>query len=1811
MSEEKHNDSPDGNGQVAKSSYEFGVDRFKSLNIPFNTQVYCSVTHTPLPVGDRTSAVGFCNVLWYDAGFYVTIDEKTAIEQMQSTAIWQMGFMVSKTLQDEYDHVGIKKQFYVKNPDGSVFLYWRNFPIKDYDLSHATFGYLHKDEIDLILQIEQGDKQSEEKISEELNNSFVSETPTIVHHSVTNNVKCQFVTDVTAAAIQSHKQWQITDTNCKFSLAMVTVQQAPLLSELLAGRNHIPHPTDRSWQNWTFEKFYDKILSCFAESNENNVLTKLKTCIANDVEKYSLDVLSGGDTSITSYIAFSKKLENLLDSNGVLSPDKAINPAILTPNDNKDLANYLFRLIRLDDNTTSNKSTPRLHFKQRLLSLLKEQHNVDDFESIEQFKICLLRTYNARLEIACNAGGFGFPLMPSAFPPAVSAAFMLDEANYMQVHAGVSGASPSKSTKGSYKGQTPRNQHLNNMVQTGKASTPCKGCGWSDICQSHTQCHYKAHPGYNSENISWASSANGRAYKTADIRNKGTDKRGKDKLCFTFHPDGTKLSEDEITRLVDGGMKSPYPKTDAGSKRPHNKNGEKINYEPIQILASYTTTKDDSYLRPFSILTSTQEVGVGKERRDANSKKELKALIDTGAVHSSYVNFETATKLQKLGLLHIPSNKRVCTGLNNASCTNVSKAYDIELSFLNELTNKDELLIIRAQVIDSRYDLIIGYPDIFNFELTSKFPSLFSKSWVEKNKRKDLRKQVDNIPIMQASNGSCRADCSCSLQETNPIPHEPLVEKYIVNRDALLDRITPDCDEIDDSVDPWGEIRPNETSESTDRIPDANLHGSAEFKTRIRKITDAYEEVFRSTLTPEPAKVQTFELKVDVEQWLKSAAGKAPRQMSREKMQEVERQIGSMLSLNLIRESTAPAVSHVMLAPKPNGKWRFCVDYRTLNVLSESLSWPIPNIKMMLDRIGSHRAKYYGVLDLSQGFYQIPLDEKSKALTAFITWCGTFEWNRLPMGIKGAPPFFQMIMATIVLVGLIYKICELYIDDILVHAENEDEFCDNLTQVLERCRKYNIKLNPLKCQLGLEEVEYVGHTINSNGIHFTRARLDSVLQFELPTFGKQLKSFVGFCNYFRDHVENFSTKMFPLHELLKDYDKRRRLVWTEQSRQAFEDMKMAIHNCPSLYFMDDQLAIFLHTDASKYGIGAYLFQLTPEGRELPIAFISKTLSDTQRRWHTPQKEAYAIFYAFKQLDYLLRGVHFTLRTDHKNLIYINDTMTEMVIRWKIAVQEYDFDVEHIPGPQNIVADGLSRLIPTGDDTSSSPATTPANSSEIPNILATLCTFTPACDDDHHDLLSVFYQEEFDEDMFCAFSDDMVVEPDSKITSELRKLVSKAHNSFVGHHGVERTVAKVLSVLQIEKNKKLAEQIDLPQLTSYVKQFISLCPVCQKLSTLKVPIQANAFTTSTYEPHQRLNMDSIGPLPPDEKGNCYILVLIDTFTRWIELFPIESVTALTTAMILLQHFGRFGQAQELQSDNGSQFVNEVIRELCLIIGSEHKRTLAYSSEENAIVERANKEVLRHLRAIIHDTKVITKWYMYLPFVQRILNSAVNHNTGVSPAQLLFGNAITLNRSILVDLPVHVKQDLSTWANEMVQAQYLAIDKAAAFQQSVDAKNITKRQATEPTIFPVGDLVLLEYHKKGFKKGPPHKLLTNLKGPYQVMDIDKNTYQLRDLATDKMTPHHVKDIHPFRYDPETTDPMEVARSDKQLFIVDAIISHTGKPKLKSHMTFKVKWQGYEGHTDEYQDLPWSELRNNSVLHDYLRTHGMATLIPTAFR
>src|SRR6185437_2577067 len=186
----------------------------------------------------------------------------------------------------------------------------------------------------------------------------------------------------------------------------------------------------------------------------------------------------------------------------------------------------------------------------------------------------------------------------------------------------------------------------------------------------------------------------------------------------------------------------------------------------------------------------------------------------------------------------------------------------------------------------------------------------------------------------------------------------------------------------------------------------------------------------------------------------------------------------------------------------------------------------------------------------------------------------------------------------------------------------------------------------------------------------------------------------------------------------------------------------------------------------------------------------------------------------------------------------------------------------------------------------------------------------------------------------------------------------------------------------------------------IRQYIKHCPICQKLGQRAAVINTSPFTLASLAPMKSLSIDSIGPLPMDQYGNVHILVAIDDFTRFVELYAIKDVSALQAAKVLLSHIRRYGAPEKLRSDRGSQFVNETIQALLKLIGTEHELTLAESKEENAIVERANKEVMRHLKGIILEKKVVTEWSTFLPLIQRIMNASVHSSSGVSPAQLLF-------------------------------------------------------------------------------------------------------------------------------------------------------------------------------------------------------------------
>ena len=272
----------------------------------------------------------------------------------------------------------------------------------------------------------------------------------------------------------------------------------------------------------------------------------------------------------------------------------------------------------------------------------------------------------------------------------------------------------------------------------------------------------------------------------------------------------------------------------------------------------------------------------------------------------------------------------------------------------------------------------------------------------------------------------------------------------------------------------------------------------------------------------------------------------------------------------------------------------------------------------------------------------------------------------------------------------------------------------------------------------------------------------------------------------------------------------------------------------------------------------------------------------------------------------------------------------------------------------------------------------------------------------------------------------------------------------------------------------------------------------------------------------INIDTIGPLEKDEHGNEYILAIIDCFSRWIELYAIPDTKGLTAARCLLQHVGRFGCPSFIRHDGGPQFVNEVLDNFARLTHTEQQRTTAYSSEENAIVERSHKETLRHLRAIIYNDRVKSHWSSdQLPLVQRILNSEEKTRTGISPAELLFGNAIDLNKHFLYQpIPDTSKprdKNLPEYFEKLLDRQKVLIEVAQENQHKFDTQHRMSKYDPNFTEFPINSYVLLE-HPGGNRK----KLQTKKQGPFQVVNIVGSTYTIQNLINHKTMDVHISTL-----------------------------------------------------------------------------------------
>jgi len=324
---------------------------------------------------------------------------------------------------------------------------------------------------------------------------------------------------------------------------------------------------------------------------------------------------------------------------------------------------------------------------------------------------------------------------------------------------------------------------------------------------------------------------------------------------------------------------------------------------------------------------------------------------------------------------------------------------------------------------------------------------------------------------------------------------------------------------------------------------------------------------------------------------------------------------------------------------------RFCVDYRKLNAVTVKDSYFLPRIDDLLDQLSGNA--WFTTLDLKSGYWQIKIRPEDKEKTAFSVGNGLWQFTVIPFGLCNAPATFKRLMERI-LQGLVTKICLVYLDDVIVFRKTFEEMAENLEEIFIRFPKANLRINPKKCNLFGRQVKYLGHVITANGISTDPEKTNAVEEWPVPQSKKQVRSFLGFCSYYRKFVKNFSIIAKPLFVLTENQVK---FLWTEQCQQAFDKLKQTLIAAPLLSFPSEEEKFILDTDASGHGIGAVLSQ-EQEGTEKVIAYFSRVLSKVERNYCVTRRELLAMVKSIKHFHHYLYGRRFLIRTDHASLRWL-------------------------------------------------------------------------------------------------------------------------------------------------------------------------------------------------------------------------------------------------------------------------------------------------------------------------------------------------------------------------------------------------------------------------------------------------------------------------------------------------------------------------------------------------------------------------------
>ncbi len=857
--------------------------------------------------------------------------------------------------------------------------------------------------------------------------------------------------------------------------------------------------------------------------------------------------------------------------------------------------------------------------------------------------------------------------------------------------------------------------------------------------------------------------------------------------------------------------------------------------------------------------------------------------------------------------------------------------------------------------------------------------------------------------------------------------------------------------------------------------------------------------------------------------------------------QIIEKHVTRMLEAGVVKDSSSDYNFNISLAPKKGtDELRFCVNFIPLNKVTVFVAFPIPNMADCFDMFTG--AKYFSTMDLASGYWQIPMAADSIKYCAFSTSTRHLEFNVMPFGLKCAPATFQRLMNEI-FADLIGKGVYIYLDDIIIYSGTIERHLELIKEVLERLKRANLRAKPSKCKILVTRVPILGHIVEDGVLRPDSERIRAIVELPRPINSKEVQRFIGLTGFLRSFLPNCSRVVAPLSEII---GKRQSFKWGKEQEEAFRLTKRMLISSPVLQLYNEKLPVVIDTDASIVGIGAALLQpLQQMGKSAQmcadvngakyavVRYYSRKLVGAELRYPIQDLECLAVVEALRVWHKYAHGKELTIRTDSKSLSFIlgrDDKVRGRYVNWQMRLSEYDFKTVHRRGKYNYLCDLLSRA--------------PVEQEEVYNNDGDIAA---------------------DDVLIINMSDDNIRQEQSKdeacvkIKSDM-KFYEK--NGFYNDNGIiKRTMVRngvKIGVVVLPKKMFVDIMYELhdsilaghpavdavldafrcrfwmPRAAKMIEDYVRSCHTCQTTNTARksgvmipLPVPINPF--------ERVYIDCAGPFTRSKSGAKYYVAVVDAATRWLIMAPLSEIKADKVVSFFLREVVlKFGIPWYIHSDNGSEFKNNLFKEMVDKLNSTHKFSTSYHPQSQGYVERVNGTVKKIIRKYVDNDQ--RNWSDVIPYVQFAYNCTMNSTTKFSPYELLFGR--------LPVLPFEVGIDYSTRGMEQsiknMQEWNVIARRNTEDRQSTNLHNYNRRHVTPK--FRVGDQVLVRNNasKVGLStkllpkwKPNPLKIIKMINDKTAVLEGDEGSeiivssenmklYRQREMVIDKVKEKEIKPI-----------------------------------------------------------------------------------------